>query len=85
MLHLPRVPQFIKGAIAQHLNARTAELERWAALVHEREQDVEVGPGAKIILTSPDGKRWALTVSNLGALVVTPEVLAIRRRRSGGI
>ena len=80
MLHLPRVPQFIKGPLAQHLQARTAELERWAALVHEREQDIEAGPGAKLILTSPDGKRWAVTVSDAGALVVTAETTALLRR-----
>lgn len=33
--------------------------------------DYEVGPGAKIVLTAPNGSRWALTVSNAGALVVT--------------
>lgn len=33
--------------------------------------DYEVGPGAKVILTAPNGSRWALTVSNAGALVVT--------------
>lgn len=33
----------------------------------KRGQDMEVAPG-RLILTSPDGTRYALTVSNAGAL-----------------
>lgn len=35
-------------------------------------QDIEITDSAKgIILSSPDGQRWRLTVSNAGALVIT--------------
>jgi hypothetical protein len=34
---------------------------------HKKGQDIEVSP-ARIILKSPNGTRWALTVSNAGAL-----------------
>lgn len=37
---------------------------------HKRNQDIEVG-AARVILTSPNGARWALTVSNAGALSAT--------------
>jgi hypothetical protein len=37
---------------------------------HKRGRDVEVG-AARLILTAPNGSRWALSVSNAGAVVFT--------------
>jgi hypothetical protein len=45
---------------------RTA-LERADNANHKRNADIEVG-AARLILTSPNGTRYALTVSNVGAL-----------------
>lgn len=38
---------------------------------HSREQDIELQAGQKIYMRSEDGSRWALTVSDAGALIVT--------------
>lgn len=43
------------------------QLEQADAQNHKRNRDVEIG-AARLILTSPDGSRWALAVSNLGVL-----------------
>jgi hypothetical protein len=40
------------------------------AASHKKGQDIELG-AAKLILKSPNGTRWALTVSNAGALSAT--------------
>lgn len=37
---------------------------------HKRGRDVEIGP-ARLVLTSPDGTRWSVTVDNAGALSAT--------------
>lgn len=37
---------------------------------HKRGQDIDLAPG-RMILTSPNGTRYELTVSNLGALGTT--------------
>lgn len=56
------------------LYTRSAELERNRqiesanALNHKRGQDIE---GSRIILASPDGTRWLLSVDNAGALTTT--------------
>lgn len=34
-------------------------------------QDVELAPTERLIMTSPDGTRWAVTINNAGALVST--------------
>lgn len=33
--------------------------------------DIEMGPNEKLVLRSPNGARWQVTVSNLGILGVT--------------
>ena len=37
---------------------------------HKRNRDVEIGNG-RLILTSPNGTRWSITVSNAGAISAT--------------
>lgn len=70
MMRLPVIPQSVRGPLHRYLVDITGTLQRWSALVHEKEQDVEVGPKAKLILTDSDGKRWAVTVSTAGVLEV---------------
>lgn len=50
---------------------QTRQLEQQWATTHKRGTDVELGIGERVIMRSPDGTRWALTVSNTGALVTT--------------
>lgn len=47
------------------------ELERRDQGNHKRGQDVEINPG-RLILTSPNGTRFSVTVSNAGAITATP-------------
>ena len=47
------------------------DIERRDAQNHKRGRDVEVGEG-RVILTSPNGTRFSLTVSNTGVLTATP-------------
>lgn len=49
---------------------RNRQLEAADRENHKRGRDVEIGEG-RLILTSPDGTRFDITVSNAGALVVT--------------
>lgn len=47
--------------------ARNRQIEQSDAENHKRNRDIEVGR-ARVILTSPNGTRYALVVSNTGAL-----------------
>ncbi len=48
------------------------EVERRDLSYHKKGQHIDLGGSDKyIILTSPNGSRWSVTVSNAGALVVT--------------
>lgn len=47
-----------------------AQIERMDAMNYKRNQDIELGNTA-IILMSPDGSRFKLVVSNAGALSTT--------------
>jgi hypothetical protein len=46
------------------------ELERQDKRNRKTNADVEIG-GQKLILTSPDGTRWSITVANDGTLSAT--------------
>lgn len=50
--------------------ARNGILERADAENHKRGRDIEVAP-ARLILTSPDGTRWTITVDNTGTIAAT--------------
>jgi hypothetical protein len=47
-----------------------AEIERADRQNRKSSADVEIGP-QKLVLTSPDGTRWNVTVSNSGAITAT--------------
>lgn len=47
-----------------------ATLQRADADNHKRGRDIEINPG-RLILTSPNGSRWSITVSNAGAISAT--------------
>lgn len=66
-LYLPPPPP---GAIREYLVRLGAGLTQWASKVHEKNKDVEIGAELAVVLTSPDGTRWKVTVTNAGALQV---------------
>lgn len=49
---------------------RNGQIERADAENHKRGRDVEVGD-ARLILKSPNGQRWSVTVSDAGAISAT--------------
>lgn len=66
-MRLPNVPNVFNRLIETERN-RTLELaDRQNRKVG---QDVEIG-GQRLILTSPDGTRWSITVSNMGLITAT--------------
>lgn len=50
--------------------ARNRVIEKADEQNHKRNRDVEIGNG-RLILTSPNGARWSITVSNAGAISAT--------------
>lgn len=47
------------------------DIERRDAQNHKRGRDVEIGE-ARLILTSPNGTRFSITVDNSGVITATP-------------
>jgi hypothetical protein len=50
-------------------NNRQMELQ--LAMTHRKGTDIEMGQSERLILRSPDGTRWSITVSNAGAITTT--------------
>ena len=50
---------------------RNTVLEREDTRNHKKGAHVELGQGEELILRSPDGTRWAVRVSDAGALSAT--------------
>ncbi len=72
-MKLPLPPDTWSRDYQQRLNA---ELERTDGQNRKSGRDIELSAGdgvrkERLIMTSPDGTRWSLTVSNAGALVIT--------------
>lgn len=68
MITLPNPPlQYEPSAESQ----RNQLIEQADNMNHKRGADVELGREERIIMRSPDGSRWAISVSNAGALEVT--------------
>lgn len=67
-LKLPQpLPRWDQGYQARHNLAAEAEDLRNRKIG----TDVELGPGEKLIVRSPNGARWQLTVSNAGTVSAT--------------
>lgn len=65
---LPRPPlQYDPVAESQRNLLIEQELDR----THKRQQDMELVSGARLILRSPDGTRWSITVNNSGTISAT--------------
>lgn len=47
------------------------ELERRDDLNHKKDRHLEMRPGTYLIISSPDGTRYSVTVANGGTLTVT--------------
>ena len=60
-------PQYDQGAE----NRFRSEVERELSKTLRRGVDLEFANGERVILRSPDGSRFALTVDNAGALSTT--------------
>lgn len=54
----------------QYEDQRNRAIEQADRGSHKRGQDLELGRNERIIMRSPDGARWALTVANDGTLSV---------------
>jgi hypothetical protein len=63
-MSVPRPPERYDPRWASEVKREVDNVNQRA---HKREQDIEVG-GARVILTSPNGTRYALTIDNAGAL-----------------
>jgi hypothetical protein len=48
-----------------------AELNKRDVNTRKRDTDVEIAGSQRLILSSPDGTRWSITVSNAGAISAT--------------
>ena len=54
-----------------HEIERNRELEAEDLLNRKKRQDVEIALPERLILSSPNGNRYSITVSNTGSIVVT--------------
>ncbi len=50
---------------------RNRALEQADARNLKRQQDIELVSGMRLIMTSPNGTRYSITVSNVPAIVIT--------------
>ncbi len=67
-MNAPRPPASYDARWAAELKRVIDQLDQQA---HKRSQDIELS-GGRVILTAPNGTRYALTVSNAGALSAVP-------------
>ena len=49
---------------------RNVSIEKADAENRKKGRDVELGDGERLVMKSPDGTRWSVTVSNTGTLEV---------------
>lgn len=62
-MKLPRPPDRVLSEIAR-------QVEMADAMNYKRDRDLEIGQN-RVILTSPNGSRYAITVDNAGVLSTT--------------
>lgn len=58
---------YTRGAWQQIINTIRARFQN----SYRKDQHIDINPATYVIMTSPDGTRFSVTVSNAGALVVT--------------
>jgi len=66
-----RLPVPLSAYSAEREVVRNGIIERADTMNRKRGQDLEVSGPERLILSSPDGTRWKLTVSNAGVLTAT--------------
>lgn len=66
-MRLPRILDNYSGYMERERNRQIEAADREN---HKKNQIIEVGTGA-LVLTSPDGTRWQILVSDAGAISAT--------------
>ena len=64
-MSLPRAPERYEQRWATEV---LRQLDQQTLNTHLRGADVELGPNERIIMRSPNGTRWAITVDDAGAI-----------------
>lgn len=59
------------GYMQAHEIERNRAIEAADRMNRKKLEDVEIAPDERLILSSPDGTRWKITVSNVGAISAT--------------
>jgi len=65
-----RLPPATNSYDSSNEQTARALLERADDENHKKNRDLEVSPG-RLILKSPDGTRWSITVDNAGVVAAT--------------
>lgn len=65
------IPQAPKEYSPEYERRRNELLERELHRCYKRLQDMELGGGQRLILRSPDGTRWSITVDNTGTIAAS--------------
>ena len=65
-----RLPDVPNSYLSSRERERNRTLEREDRRNQKVEQDVDIG-GARLVITSPDGTRFSITVSNGGTIAAT--------------
>lgn len=67
-MSLPRPPDRYEQRWAAEV---TRQLDQQYAMTHRRGTDVELGQNERVIVRSPNGVRWALSVDDAGIISAT--------------
>jgi hypothetical protein len=67
-MKLPNPPAEYSQSFEAQKNAFIEQMDKQSL---KRQADVEIVAPQRLILRSPNGNRWQITVSNLGVLVAT--------------
>lgn len=67
-MSLPPAPEkYERGQLQQILNAIEGELVR----TEKTDQDMNLAPARRLVLSSPDGQQWSLSVDSSGTVTAT--------------
>lgn len=67
-MKLPNPPLNYDSSFEAQRNAFIEQMDQQSL---KRQADVEIVAPQRLILRSPNGNKWSITISNLGILVVT--------------